>query len=204
MDVNSTDDKRDWRSREPQPLYCTSDFIAELFYRVDQAMAGVPRHPQARLWPGELVTLAILYALKGVDQRAFYRWAYRDLRPLFPGLPDRTRLFRLFATHRDWAARFLADPTFFGVADSFGVEMINTLRLGRSWRQIGRRGRSHGSRSRDSACNELAPLVGSPCHHAGSPCHFVRHFRASGSHDRPAALRRILPEQPLAGCRADV
>ena len=137
MDVNATD----WRSREPQPLYGTQDFIIELFCRVDHALAGEPKHPQARLWPGEVVTLAILYALKGNGERAFYRWADRDLRPLFPGLPDRTRLFRLFAIHRDWANRFLADPTFFGVADSFGVEMINTLRLGRSPLQIGRRGK---------------------------------------------------------------
>src|SRR6476659_4876300 len=137
MDVNATD----WRSREPRPLYCTDDFIAELFYRVDVALADVPKHPQARLWPGELVTLMILYALKGRGERAFYRWADRDLRPPFPRLPDRTRLFRAFARHRDWLARLLSDPTFFGVADSFGVEMLNTLRLGRSPRQIPRRGR---------------------------------------------------------------
>jgi len=137
MDVNATD----WRSCEPRPLYCTEDFIAELFFRVDLALSGEPKHPQARLWPGEVVTLAILYALKGDGERAFYRWVDRDLRPLFPALPDRTRLFRLFAGHRDWTNRFLAAPTFFGVADSFGVEMINTLRLGRSQLQIGRRGK---------------------------------------------------------------
>ena len=137
MDENATD----WRAREPRAELCTADFVAELFYRVDAALAGVPKHPQAKLWPGEVVTLAILYALKGRGERAFYRWADRDLRPMFPGLPDRTRLFRLFAAHRDWAARFLADPTVFGLADSFGVEMINTLRLGRSDRQIGRRGK---------------------------------------------------------------
>jgi hypothetical protein len=28
-----------------------------------------------------------------------------------PGLPERTRLFRLFKTHRAWAERFLAEPT---------------------------------------------------------------------------------------------
>jgi len=125
----------------PQRTLCTDDFILELFYRVDTALAGVPKHPLARLWPGELVTLMILYALKGRGERAFYRWADRDLRPPFPGLPDRTRLFRAFARHRDWLQRFLAGPTLFGLADSFGVEMINTLRLGRSDRQIGRRGR---------------------------------------------------------------
>jgi hypothetical protein len=141
MDVSILDRPRPGDG--PRPLYGTEDFVAELFYRVDTAMAGVAKHPQARLWPGEVVTLAILYALKGRGERAFYRWADRDLRPLFPGLPERTRLFRLFAAHRDWANRFLAaEPaTLFGVADSFGVEMVNTLRLGRSPRQIGRRGR---------------------------------------------------------------
>jgi len=137
MDVNATDR----RPLEPQAAYCTEDFICHLFYRLDQALCGEPKHPQARLWPSEVVTLAILYALKGQEERAFYRWADRDLRPLFPRLPHRTRLFRLFAAHRDWTDRFVAAPTFFGVADSFGVEMINTLRLGRSRLQIGRRGK---------------------------------------------------------------
>ena len=122
-------------------LLSTEDFVLELFYRVDTALVGVAKHPQASLWPGEVVTLDILYALKGKGERTFYRWASRDLRPLFPGLPERTRLFRLFAAHRDWTGRFLARPTLFGVADSFGIEMINTLRLGRSPRQIARRGK---------------------------------------------------------------
>ena len=121
--------------------WCTEDFIITLFCRVDSAAAEIRKHPQALLWPGELMTLAILYGLKGRGERAFYRWADRDLRPLFPNLPERTRLFRLFALHRHWVDRFLAEPTFFGLADSFGVEMINTLRLGRSRRQIGRRGK---------------------------------------------------------------
>src|SRR4051794_472027 len=122
MNENATTTAADWRLREPQALYDSSqDFITELFCRVDAAMAGVGKHPQAHLWPGEVVTLAILYALKGSGERAFYRWASRDLRPMFPRLPDRTRLFRLLATHRDWANRFLAAPTLFGVADSFGV-----------------------------------------------------------------------------------
>jgi hypothetical protein len=140
MNANATDGVRP--HDRPAALYATEDFICELFYRVDAALADVPRHPLAKLWPGEVVTLAILYALKGRGERAFYRWADRDLRPLFPRLPDRTRLFRLFAAHRDWCLRFLAGPTtFFGVADSFGVEMVNTLRCGRSRRQIGRRGK---------------------------------------------------------------
>jgi hypothetical protein len=119
---------------------CTEDFIIALFCRVDRAMADVPKHPQASLWPGEVVTLAVLFALKGRTERAFYRWARRDLLGLFPHLPERTRLFRLFATHRGWADRFLAAPTLFGVADSFGIELIQSRRLGRSPRQIAKRG----------------------------------------------------------------
>ena len=121
----------------------TEDFIVELFVRVDERMAGVTKHPQAGLWPGEMVTLALLFAVKGVGERAFYRWLVRDWRPLFPRLPDRTRLFRLFAAHRAWTERFLADATFFGVADTYGIELIHPVREGRSPRQIGKKGKSN-------------------------------------------------------------
>src|SRR5215831_6814383 len=39
---------------------------------------------------------------QGVGNRPFYRWLTRDYRPLFPRLPERTRLFRLLKTHQDW------------------------------------------------------------------------------------------------------
>jgi len=44
----------------------TTDFITELFCRVDDAMKGAKKHSQANLYPSEVVTLAILFALKGV------------------------------------------------------------------------------------------------------------------------------------------
>ena len=59
----------------------TEDFISELFYRIDEAMKDIPKHPLASLWPSELVTLGVLFALKGVGNRAFYRWLSRDWRP---------------------------------------------------------------------------------------------------------------------------
>jgi DDE family transposase len=34
----------------------------------------------------------------------------RDYRPLFPRLPERTRLFRLLTTHQDWTRAFLSAP----------------------------------------------------------------------------------------------
>ena len=89
----------------------TIDFILSLFWRVDDAMASVPKHPQAKLYPSEIVTLALLFSIKGVGGRAFYRWLRNNYRDLFPGLPDRTRLLRLFATHQDWTDRFMAPPT---------------------------------------------------------------------------------------------
>ena len=116
----------------------TEDFSIELFCRVDDAMQDVKKHRQALLYPSEIVTLAILFALKGVGNRAFYRRLTRDWRHLFPRLPHRTRLFRLFKTHRDWANRFPADPTVLGIIDSYGIEFIHPIREGRSLRQIGK------------------------------------------------------------------
>jgi len=72
------------------------DFILALFYAVDQEMRDVPKHPEAKLSPSEVVTLALLYAIKGGGTRAFYRWLTRDSLALFPHVPERTRLARLF------------------------------------------------------------------------------------------------------------
>jgi hypothetical protein len=74
----------------------TEEFTIELFYRVDNELLDVEKHPQAKLYPSEVVTIAFLFAIKGVGNRAFYRCLKRDFKHLFPKLPDRTRLFRLF------------------------------------------------------------------------------------------------------------
>ena len=84
----------------------TVDFIIALFCEVDEHMPGIPKHPHATLWPSEVVTLGLLHALKGVGNRAFYRWLMQDYRVFFPRLPERTRLFRLFMTHQDWTLTF--------------------------------------------------------------------------------------------------
>jgi hypothetical protein len=121
----------------------TIDFISTLFCQVDDHLAGIPKHPEAHLWPSEVVTLGLLHALKGVGNRAFYRWLTRDYRTLFPRLPERTRLFRLFRTHQDWTQIFLAAPTVLGVIDTYGIELIHPMREGRSPQQIGRKGLSN-------------------------------------------------------------
>ena len=49
----------------------TIDFITDLFCRIDDEMRAFPKHPQAQLWPSEVVTRGVLHALKGVGNRAF-------------------------------------------------------------------------------------------------------------------------------------
>src|SRR5438105_4277114 len=121
----------------------TVEFITALFYEVDEQLRAIPKHPEARLWPSEVVTLGLLHALKGGGNRPFYRWLTRDYRALFPLLPERTRLFRLFTTHQDWTQIFLAAPTVLGVIDTYGIELIHPMREGRSPQQIGRKGLSN-------------------------------------------------------------
>jgi hypothetical protein len=121
----------------------TWDLIIALFYHVDEQLRDLPKHPEAHLWPSEVVTLGVLHALKSVGNRAFHRWLTRDYRPLFPRLPERTRLFRLFKTHQAWTRAFLAAPTVLGVIDTYGIELIHPIREGRSPQQIGRKGLSN-------------------------------------------------------------
>jgi hypothetical protein len=70
----------------------TDDCITSLFCQVDDQMHSLPTHAHATLWPSDIGTLGLLHALKGVGNRAFYRWLMRDYRPLLPRLPERTTL----------------------------------------------------------------------------------------------------------------
>src|SRR6195256_4337929 len=105
----------------------TWDLIIALFSHVDEQLHAIPKHPEVHFWPSEVIALGLLHALKGVGNRAFYRWLTRDYRTLFPRLPERTRLFRLFKTHQDWTQSFLASPTVLGVIDTYGIELIHPI-----------------------------------------------------------------------------
>jgi hypothetical protein len=119
------------------------DFITELFCRIDDVMQDVEKDKRTNFYPSEVVTLAITFAIKGVGNRAFYRWISNNYRPLFPNLPERTRLFRLFKKHRDWANHFMVEPTILGLIDTYGIEFIHPIREGRSPKQIGKKGVSN-------------------------------------------------------------
>ena len=122
----------------------TEDIISHIFCLVDDRMPAVKKHPQAKLYPSELVTIGILFALKGGHFRAFYRWLKRDYDALFGGLPDRTRLLRLLKAHHEWCDALLEEPTFFTVVDSFPIELIFPIREGRSPQQVGGKNKDKG------------------------------------------------------------
>jgi hypothetical protein len=106
-------------------------------------MLDVPQHPDAKLYPREVVPLALLHAIKGGGPRAFSRWLTRDYLPLCPPVPERTRLARLCKTHTAWTARCLAAPTVLGVADPYGSELLHPMREGRRPAQVGKKGQRH-------------------------------------------------------------
>ncbi|MEM6283539.1 MAG: transposase [Chloroflexota bacterium] len=122
----------------------TEEIIIHIFCKVDDQMPQIPKHSQAKLYPSELVTVGVLFALKGGYFRAFYRWLKRDYDALFGELPDRTRLLRALKTHQDWIDTLLADPTVMTVIDTYPIELIFPIREGRSQRQIGKKGRDKG------------------------------------------------------------
>lgn len=121
----------------------TEDFIITLFCLVDDRMGKLEKRSDAKLYPSELVTVGLLYALKGGCFRAFYRWLKRDFEPLFVQLPDRTRILRALCVHRDWCRQLLADPTLFTVIDTYGIELIHPVREGRSQQPVGKKGKSN-------------------------------------------------------------
>jgi hypothetical protein len=102
----------------------TVDFLISLFCLVDDRLGWQPKHPQAHLWPSELVTIGLLFALKGGSFRAFYRWLARDYADLFGRLPERTRLLRAVRAQEPQTRVFLAAPTFFTVIDTYGIELL--------------------------------------------------------------------------------
>jgi hypothetical protein len=95
----------------------TVDVIPALFSEVDDPLRAIPTPPEARLWPSEVGTLGLRHARQGGGHRAFSRWLTRDSRALFPQLPERPRLLRLFRTPQDWTQVFLAAPTVLGGID---------------------------------------------------------------------------------------
>jgi hypothetical protein len=52
----------------------TDEIIIRLFCMVDAQVEDVNKRSDAHLYPSEIVTIGLLFALKGGRFRAFYRW----------------------------------------------------------------------------------------------------------------------------------
>ncbi len=102
----------------------TEDIIIHIFYHVDNALGKVGKDPCAKLYPREVVTIGILFALKGGYFRAFYRWLKRDFDRLFGGLPDRTNVARQLRDCQQLTDALIAEPSMLNVVDSYPMELI--------------------------------------------------------------------------------
>lgn len=92
----------------------TDTFLTTLYVMVDdfcksQLSPEKRPGPEASLSRSEVVTLAI-FAQWGRfrNQRDFYRYAKRHLRPYFPTLPHRAQFNRLLRCHRDAIVAFFS------------------------------------------------------------------------------------------------
>jgi hypothetical protein len=43
-----------------ESMTTTIEFITALFYEVDEQIGAIPKHPEAHLWPSEVVTLGLV------------------------------------------------------------------------------------------------------------------------------------------------
>jgi len=122
----------------------TEDIIIHIFYEVDNSLPPLFKEGHAKLYGSEVITIGILFALKGGHFRAFYRWLKRDYDALFGGLPHRTSLQRQLRKY-EWATNhLLAYPSVLNVVDSFPIELIFPIRQGRSDRQVGKKNKDKG------------------------------------------------------------
>src|SRR5258706_2517442 len=122
----------------------TEDIIIHIFYHVDNGVGEVTKDPCAKLYPSEVVTIGILYALKGGQFRAFYRWLKRDFAYLFGGLPDRTNVSRQMKQYEYLTDLLLEQPSVLNVVDSYPMELIFPIREGRSSQQFGAKSKDKG------------------------------------------------------------
>jgi hypothetical protein len=122
----------------------TDEIIIRLFLIVDERLGNCKKRSDAHLYVSEIVTIGLLFALKGKRFSAFYRWLKATYGEWFPNLPEHSRLSRLVSEYSELADAFLAEPSFFTVLDPFGIELIHPRREGRSKKQIGKKGISNG------------------------------------------------------------
>lgn len=121
-------------------------FLTTLYVLVDDTVKL--RRPSSTPGPGpdlstsEVITLALVAQWKRfASERAFARFADKQLRPAFPGLPDRSQLNRLIRSAHDALVAFCQDLVVrlgrahhaYELLDGMGVAVRNNRRTGRGW-----------------------------------------------------------------------
>ena len=86
-------------------------FVTTVYVLIDAIVSPPPAAPRrrgrrAKLWPSEVVTLALIGQLNRFrSERDFYRYADGHLRGLFPPLPNRSQLNRAIRAEHDVLTR---------------------------------------------------------------------------------------------------
>lgn len=113
-------------------------FITFLFCMIDEQTGDLLQHPDSKLHPSEIVTLALLKRMKQQAFRRFVVWLKHT--GLFPNLPDFTRLCRQFKHYRhaiEVISRQVSQWDWL-VADSKLCEVIHPIREGRKTGWVGK------------------------------------------------------------------
>lgn len=120
------------------------DIILYLFYAIAEGLKEKDKkHSQGKMYLSEIILCGVLFALYGRSFRRFHPWLLK--RKIFPDLPERSRLQRLVNHYGYLCEKFLGNKTFYGILDSFGIEVIHPIREGRSEesKEISKKGKSN-------------------------------------------------------------
>ena len=144
---------------------CFDDFCRDAIAIAAGELAPETPHPgpTASLSRSEVVTLSVFGQLaRFSSERDFYRFAHRNLRHLFPRLPDRSQFNRLQAQHQDLTAQFaLGIARQLSTREALGVPAYEVLdRCGVAMRWCGRRGRSWMPEIDKGRCSRLGWFEG--------------------------------------------
>jgi hypothetical protein len=114
-----------------ETMLLDEDIILHLFCAIGDSLNQKDRkHSQGKLYLSEIVLCGILFVLHGRSFRQFHPWLLK--RNIFVNLPERSRLQRLLNHYEYLCEEFLGSNTFYGILDSFGIEVIHPIREGRS------------------------------------------------------------------------
>ena len=108
----------------------------------------MPKHPEAQLYPSELVALGLLFALKGVWRPASFfvpLVAQETLSPpCSPICPSAPGSFSASSRRtRTGPHAFWPSPPCWAWSILYGIELIHPIREGRNPSQIGKKGKSN-------------------------------------------------------------